>query len=104
MSYNEDVLAVLVHDRHRSIADDRSRAPRAGLRRRAAAAGYAVAKAVTVLAVVLDDESSEKAGGRTVGQREAGEHPQQHRAALGQPECVCDRGAHVQAPDRATVD
>lgn len=58
MPYSEDVLAVLVHDRHRSIADDRSRAPRAGLRRRAAAAVYALAKAVTVLAVTLDDEPS----------------------------------------------
>lgn len=62
MSYNEDVLAVLVHDRHRSIADDRSRAPRAGLRRRAAGAVYALAKAVTVLAVVLDDEPVYRAG------------------------------------------
>jgi hypothetical protein len=62
MSYNEDVLAVLVHDRHRSIADDRAGAPRAELRRRAAAAVYALAKAVTVVAVVLDDEPVYRAG------------------------------------------
>ena len=62
MSHSEDVLAVLVHDRHRSIAYDRARVPRAGLRRRAAAAVYALAKAVTVLAVVLDDEPSYRAG------------------------------------------
>ncbi|HEX3464286.1 MAG TPA: hypothetical protein VHS78_09600 [Candidatus Elarobacter sp.] len=62
MSYSEDVLAALVRDRHRSIADDRARGPRAGLRRRAAAAVYALAKAVTVLAVVLDDEPVYRAG------------------------------------------
>ncbi len=62
MPYNEDVLAVLVRDRHRSIADDRNGAPRAGLRRRAAAAVYALAKAVTVVAVVLDDEPVYRAG------------------------------------------
>jgi len=54
--YSQQVLAVLVRDRHRSIATDRALAPRAGLRRRFAAAVYAVAKGVTVLAVVLDDE------------------------------------------------
>jgi hypothetical protein len=54
--YSQQVLAVLVHDRHRAIAEDRAFAWRFGLRRRAAAVVYAVAKGVTVVAVVLDDE------------------------------------------------
>ena len=56
MPYTQQVLTVLVHDRQRSIALDRSLAPRERLRRRAANAAYAVAKAVTVVAVALDDE------------------------------------------------
>jgi len=54
--YSEQVLAVLVRDRHRAIAGDRAFVRRAGLRRRFAAAVYALAKGVTVLAVVIDDE------------------------------------------------
>jgi len=55
--YSQQVLAVLVRDRHCAIAADRALAPRVGLRRRAANAFYAWAKAVTVVAVVLDDEA-----------------------------------------------
>ena len=54
--YSQEVLAVLVHDRHRSISDDRAFARRSGLRRRFASFVYALAKGVTVLAVVIDDE------------------------------------------------
>ncbi len=56
MPYTQQVLAVLVNDRHRAIAHDRAFVGRAALRRRAAAAVYALAKAVTVVAVVLDDD------------------------------------------------
>ena len=56
MSYSQQVLAVLVRDRQRAIACDRAFAQRAGLRRRAAAFAYALAKGVIVLAVVIDDE------------------------------------------------
>ncbi|MBV8299108.1 MAG: hypothetical protein JO083_06155 [Candidatus Eremiobacteraeota bacterium] len=56
MSYTQQVFAVLVNDRHRAIADDLAQARRFALRRRAAAVVYALAKAVTVVAVVLDDE------------------------------------------------
>jgi hypothetical protein len=54
--YSQEVLAVLVSDRQRAIAADRGLAPQVALRRRAANAVYALAKAVTVVAVVLDDE------------------------------------------------
>lgn len=56
MSYSQQVLAVLVRDRHAAVAADRAFASRFGLRRRAAAVAYALAKGVTILAVVLDDE------------------------------------------------
>ena len=56
MLYSQQVFAVLVRDRHRAIADDLAFSERIALRRRAAAAVYALAKAVTVIAVVLDDE------------------------------------------------
>jgi hypothetical protein len=62
--YTQQVLAVLVNDRHRAIAADRALAPRAGLRRRAAAAVYALAKAVTIVAVVLDDDQVYRVGER----------------------------------------
>ncbi len=52
----EQVLAVLVEDRRRSIAHDLASARRVPLRRRLAAFVYAVAKAVTILGVILDDE------------------------------------------------
>jgi hypothetical protein len=51
-------LAVLVRDRHRAIAVLRSDVSQPRLRRRVASAVYAFAKAVTVVAVVLDDEPS----------------------------------------------
>jgi len=54
--YTQQVLAVLVRDRHRAIARDRAHASLLPLRRRAAGAVYALAKAVTIVAVVLDDE------------------------------------------------
>jgi hypothetical protein len=54
--HSQQVLAVLVRDRHQSIAGDRARAGNAGVRRRFAALAYALAKGVTVLAVALDDE------------------------------------------------
>jgi hypothetical protein len=54
--YSQQVLAVLVRDRHRAIAGGSASADRIALRRRAAIAAYALAKAVTVVAVVLDDE------------------------------------------------
>ena len=56
MPYTQQVLAVLVRDRQRAIAVIRSDVSAPGLRRRAANAVYALAKAVTVVAVVLDDE------------------------------------------------
>lgn len=56
MLYSEQVLAVLVRERRRSIERDRRPVGAPRLRRRLAAGVYAVAKAVTVLAVVLDDE------------------------------------------------
>jgi hypothetical protein len=62
--YSQQVLAVLVRDRQRAIADDRAFARRAGLRRRFAAFVYALAKGVTVLAVVIDDEPVYAAGER----------------------------------------
>jgi hypothetical protein len=64
VTYSQQVLAVLVDDRHRAIAADRAYARRAGLRRRAAAAVYALAKAVTVVAVVLDDDQVYQLGER----------------------------------------
>ena len=56
MPYTEQVLAVLVRDRQRAIAGELAFARGAGLRRRTAAAVYALAKAVTVIAVAIDDE------------------------------------------------
>ena len=56
MPYTQQVLAVLVGDRQRSIARDVAFARRTRLRRDVAGAIYALAKAVTVVAVVLDDE------------------------------------------------
>ena len=56
MPYSEQVLAVLVRDRQRAIAGEVTSARGAGLRRRTAAAVYALAKAVTVVAVAIDDE------------------------------------------------
>ena len=64
MPYSQQVLAVLVRDRHRAIADDRAFARHAGLRRRFAAIVYALAKGVTMLAVVLDDDPVYAAGER----------------------------------------
>ena len=64
MPYTQQVLAVLVNDRHRAIAEDRAFARRFGLRRRAAAAVYALAKAVTIVAVVLDDDQVYRRGER----------------------------------------
>lgn len=55
--YSPQVLAVLVRDRHGSIRRDRRALRRERMRRRIAAAVYAVAKAVTVLAVVIDDDA-----------------------------------------------
>jgi hypothetical protein len=54
--YTQQVLAVLVRDRHLAIAVLRSDVPQPRLRRRVASAVYALAKAVTLVAVVLDDE------------------------------------------------
>ena len=56
MPYTQQVLAVLVRDRHLAIAVLRSDVPQPRLRRRVANAVYALAKAVTLVAVVLDDE------------------------------------------------
>lgn len=56
MSYSQQVLAVLVRDRQHAIAVLRSDVPALRLRRRAANAVYSLAKAVTIVAVVLDDE------------------------------------------------
>lgn len=61
MSYSQQVMAVLVADRQRSIADDRAYARRVGLRRIVASGVYALAKAVTVLAVVLDEDAAYRA-------------------------------------------
>jgi hypothetical protein len=62
--YTQQVLAVLVDDRHRAIAGDLAYARSIGLRRKFAAIVYALAKAVTVLAVALDDEPMCRAGER----------------------------------------
>jgi hypothetical protein len=56
VSYSQEVLAVLVRDRQRAISEERSRPRPPGLRRNAASAAYALAKAVTVVAVALDDD------------------------------------------------
>ena len=64
MPYSQQVLAVLVGDRHRAIASDRAPFGRAALRRRVAAVVYALAKGVTVVAVLLDDEPVFRAGER----------------------------------------
>jgi hypothetical protein len=62
--YTQQVLTVLVNDRHRAIAGDRAYARRAGLRRSVASAAYALAKAVTIVAVVLDEDPLPRAGER----------------------------------------
>ena len=64
MPYTQQVFAVLVNDRHRAIAADLADARRFAVRRRAAAVIYALAKAVTVIAVALDDEPLCSAGER----------------------------------------
>ncbi len=65
MLYSQQVLAVLVSERQRAVARIRGRpAPSVGLRRRLAANVYALAKAVTVLAVALDDEPLPRAAER----------------------------------------
>ncbi len=64
VSYSLQVLAVLVRERRSSIVRDRRSVRSPGLRRRVAAGFYALAKAVTVLAVVLDDEPVCVAAGR----------------------------------------
>ncbi|HEY0394701.1 MAG TPA: hypothetical protein VGD01_09425 [Candidatus Elarobacter sp.] len=56
MLYSQEVLAVLVRDRQRAITQDLARSRRARLRQKAASAVYALAKAVTVVAVALDDD------------------------------------------------
>ncbi len=56
MPFNQQVLAVLVRDRQRAIARDFAFARGIRLRRDAAVAVYAFARAVTVVAVALDDE------------------------------------------------
>ena len=56
MSLTQQVLAVLVADRQRAVAYDFAHARSTGLRRDAALAVYALAKAFTVMAVALDDE------------------------------------------------
>ena len=61
-------------------------------------------QAAAPLAAVLDDEAAQEAGRRAVGQREAGEQPQQRRVLRGEPEDLGDRGAGVDAPDRPAVD
>ncbi len=64
MLYTQQVLAVLVRDRQRTVARDRASYRPVRLRRRAAGVVYAFAKAVTVFAVVLDDEPVFPAGKR----------------------------------------
>ncbi len=56
MPITQQVLAVLVRDRHQAIARDFAYARGIRLRRDVAVAVYALAKAVTVVAVALDDE------------------------------------------------
>lgn len=56
MSFTPQVLAVLVDDRQRAVARDVAALRGVRLRRAVAAAVYALAKAVTVVAVALDDE------------------------------------------------
>jgi hypothetical protein len=62
--YSQQVLAVLVRDRHGSIAGDRALYRSAGLRRHVAAIVYAFARAITVVAVVLDDDPVYRVGER----------------------------------------
>jgi hypothetical protein len=57
-SYTQQVLAVLVGDRHRAIARDFAGARRFRLRRRVAAAFYALAGALGAFGAVLDDTPS----------------------------------------------
>jgi hypothetical protein len=56
VSFTPQVLAVLVDDRQRAVARDVAASRGVRLRRDVAAAVYALAKAVTVVAVALDDE------------------------------------------------
>jgi hypothetical protein len=56
VSFTQQVMTVLVDDRQRAVARDFADARNVHLRRDVAAAVYALAKAVTVVAVVLDDE------------------------------------------------
>jgi len=62
--YSQQVLAVLVRERQQAVARHRSGASASGARRRLAAGVYALAKLVTVLAVLLDDEPVRPAAGR----------------------------------------
>ena len=61
MLYSQQVLAVLVRERQRAVARVRGSAPSRGFRRTLASNVYALAKAVTVLAVALDDEPVRRA-------------------------------------------
>ena len=61
VSYSQQVLAALVDERRRAIVRDRSRGRPARVRRRVAGVVYSLAKAVTVLAVALDDEAVHRA-------------------------------------------
>lgn len=56
MSFTQQILTVLVDDRQRAVARDFADARSVRLRRDVAIAVYALAKAVTVVAVALDDE------------------------------------------------
>lgn len=56
MPFTQQVLAVLVDDRHRAIARDFADARSIRLRRSIAVAVYALGKGFTTLGVVLDDE------------------------------------------------
>ncbi len=55
-SHSQQVLAVLVDDRHQAIARDFRYARRFRLRRRVAGAFYALAGAVEACGAILDDE------------------------------------------------
>ena len=64
VSYSQQVLTVLVGERRRAIVRDRRLGRPAHVRRRVAGVVYSLAKAVTVLAVALDDEAVQRAPGR----------------------------------------
>lgn len=55
--YSQQVLTVLVGERQRAVVRDLRRVRALGVRRRVAAGVYALAKAVTVLALVLDEDA-----------------------------------------------